>query len=147
MQSFFYQPQDVVSSQVQYVTILKVLLSGKFTQSLVSRVLLRFHYVDMLGCLIIKTFALGKSQGFRSYLPGEKVSQSLFETDSNWTVSQWVYEVCNHREDRVRCVDPVPSFPLITLRAFSFKAYKGSNMSRTLSSVRVCSRPQPWNSF
>lgn len=146
MQSFFYRPQDVVSSQFQCATLLRELPTGNFTQSSVSRVLLRFHYVDMLGCLITKTLSLGKSQGFRSYLPGEKVSQTLYETDSNWTVSQWVHAICNHRGDRTQCVDPVSSFSLITLRAFSSKAYKGSNMSRTPSSIRVCSRPQPRNS-
>lgn len=71
------------------------------------------------------------------YLPGEKVSQTLYDTDSNWIVSQWVHEICNHRGDRARCVDPVPSFSLITLRAFSFKAYKGNDMSRTLSESAV----------
>lgn len=146
MQSFFHQPQDVVSSQFQCATLLRELPTGNFTQSSVSRVLLRFHYVDMLGCLIWKTLFLGKFQGFRSYLPGEMVSQTLYEINCNWTVSQWVHEICNHRGNWTQYVDPVPSFSLITLRAVSFKAYKGSNMSRTPSSIRVCSGPQPRNS-
>lgn len=72
------------------------------------------------------------------YLPGEKVSQTLYDTDSNWTVSQWVHEICNHRGDRARCVDPVPSL-LLPDHSKSFQFQSLQRKWHEQNSIRVCS--------